>query len=164
MACRLAGAKPLPEPMLAYCQLDTWEQISVKLELEFYHFHSRKCIWKCHLPKWQPFCPGGDELITTHSILWNTINYPCLRYLLLSPKFSYNLYHTYTHTYTYITYIISYHIPLCVGHVLPVFLPTILWLGNCHCHNTMNIVQFIPGVFLFPTPWMAAVMASAREA
>ena len=26
MACRLFGAKPLPEPMLAYCQLDTWEQ------------------------------------------------------------------------------------------------------------------------------------------
>ena len=23
MACRLFGAKPLPEPMLAYCQLDT---------------------------------------------------------------------------------------------------------------------------------------------
>ena len=26
MACRLCGAKPLPEPMLAYCQLDPWEQ------------------------------------------------------------------------------------------------------------------------------------------
>ena len=25
---------------------------------EFYHFHSRKCIWSCHLPKWWPFCPG----------------------------------------------------------------------------------------------------------
>ena len=34
MACRLFGAKPLPEPMLAYCQLDHWEQISVKFELE----------------------------------------------------------------------------------------------------------------------------------
>ena len=31
MACRLFGAKPLPEPMLAYCQLDSCEQISVKL-------------------------------------------------------------------------------------------------------------------------------------
>ena len=40
------GAKPLPEPMLPYCQLDSWEQISVKFEFEFYHFHSRKCIWK----------------------------------------------------------------------------------------------------------------------
>ena len=32
MACRLFGAKPLPEPMMAYCQLDSWEQISVKFE------------------------------------------------------------------------------------------------------------------------------------
>ena len=30
MACRLVGAKPLPEPMLTYCQLDPWEQTSVK--------------------------------------------------------------------------------------------------------------------------------------
>ena len=62
MACRLFGAKPLPEPMQAYCQLDSWEQISVKFELEFYHFHSRKCIWKCRLPEWRPFYLGGDEL------------------------------------------------------------------------------------------------------
>ena len=63
MACRLFGAKPLPEPMLVYCQLDSWEQVSVKLESEFYHFQTTKCIWKCCLPKWQPFCPGGDELM-----------------------------------------------------------------------------------------------------
>ena len=30
MACRLAVAKPLSEPMLEYCQLDRWEQTSVK--------------------------------------------------------------------------------------------------------------------------------------
>ena len=63
MACRLFGAKPLPEPMLAYCQLDSREQISVKFESEFCHFHSRKCFWNCRLPIWRPFCPGGDELI-----------------------------------------------------------------------------------------------------
>ena len=28
MACQLAGAKPLSEPMLEYCWLDSWEQIS----------------------------------------------------------------------------------------------------------------------------------------
>ena len=50
MACRLFGTKPLPEPMLAYCQLDSQEQISVKFESEFYHFHSRKFIWKYCLP------------------------------------------------------------------------------------------------------------------
>ena len=30
MSCRLISAKPLSEPMLEYCQLDPWEQISVK--------------------------------------------------------------------------------------------------------------------------------------
>ena len=30
LACRLFGTKPLPEPMLAYCQLESWEQISMK--------------------------------------------------------------------------------------------------------------------------------------
>ena len=59
MACRLFGAKPLPEPMLDYCHLDSWEQISVKFESEFYCFHSRKCIWNCRLPKWRPFYQGG---------------------------------------------------------------------------------------------------------
>ena len=29
MACRLFGAKPLPEPMLVYCQLESWKQLSV---------------------------------------------------------------------------------------------------------------------------------------
>ena len=50
MACLLLGAMPLPELML-------------KFETEFYNFHSRKCIWKCRLPKWRPFWLGGDELI-----------------------------------------------------------------------------------------------------
>ena len=73
MACRLFGAKPLPEPMLAYCKLHPWEQISVKIETEFYQFHSRKCIWNCRLPKWWPFCPAGDEL--TH---WGRVTHICV--------------------------------------------------------------------------------------
>ena len=57
MACRQLGTKPLPEPMLAYCQLDPWEQ------------NSRKCIWNCRLPKWRPCCPGGEELTYEYNIL-----------------------------------------------------------------------------------------------
>ena len=68
MACRLFSAKPLPEPMLVYVQLDSWEQVSLKFEWEFYNFYSRKCIWKCCLPKKQPFCPGGDELMVLSHI------------------------------------------------------------------------------------------------
>ena len=63
MACHLFGTKPLPEPMLAYCQLDSWKQISVKFESKFYHFHSSNYIWDHCLPKWQLFCPEGVELI-----------------------------------------------------------------------------------------------------
>ena len=32
MACRLSGAKPLPEPVLPWCPLGYWEQTSVKFE------------------------------------------------------------------------------------------------------------------------------------
>ena len=32
MACRLFGAKPLPEPKLTYCQLEPKEQTSMKFE------------------------------------------------------------------------------------------------------------------------------------
>ena len=63
MACRLVGAKPFPEPRMVYCQLDAQEQVSMKLESEFYHFHSIKCVWKCRLPKWRPFCQGKDRLM-----------------------------------------------------------------------------------------------------
>ena len=45
MACRLSGAKPLPEPMLPYCQLDPWEQTSVEFESgEIKPFHSQKFV------------------------------------------------------------------------------------------------------------------------
>ena len=32
MACHLFDAKPLSKPMLDYCQLNTWEQTSVKFD------------------------------------------------------------------------------------------------------------------------------------
>ena len=35
MACRLFGAKPLPEPMMAYCQLDSLEQTSVTIQSKY---------------------------------------------------------------------------------------------------------------------------------
>ena len=37
----------------------------VKFKSKFKIFHSRKCIWKCCLPKPRPFCPGKDELKAT---------------------------------------------------------------------------------------------------
>ena len=42
MACLLFDAKPLPEPMLVYCQSHSWEQISVKFDSEFLSFSFKK--------------------------------------------------------------------------------------------------------------------------
>ena len=44
--CRLFGAEPLSELIMAYCQLDPWHYISVNLESEF---SEKKLNPKCHL-------------------------------------------------------------------------------------------------------------------
>ena len=49
MACRLFGAKPFSELVLRYCQLDRWEQSTVKLISKYSTFHSRNFTWKYHL-------------------------------------------------------------------------------------------------------------------
>ena len=58
IACRLFGAKLLPEPILTYCQSDTKEQTSVKIESKYITFHSWKYIWKCHLRNGDHFAQG----------------------------------------------------------------------------------------------------------
>ena len=80
MACRLLGAKPLSKPMLCNYQLDLQEQTSMKFESKIKLFHSRKCIWKCRLSKWQPFCPGGDELMAS----W-LANQRILKFIICQP-------------------------------------------------------------------------------
>ena len=42
------GAKPLPQPMLIYCQSNPYEQTLVRFESKYNNFHSRKWIWKYH--------------------------------------------------------------------------------------------------------------------
>ena len=44
MASALFGAKPLAEPMLAYCQFDPWEQSSVILNWNSYIFIKENAI------------------------------------------------------------------------------------------------------------------------
>ena len=62
MVCLLFDAKPLPEQMLTYCQLDHQEQTLVKFESQYKTFHSRKCTWKCRLRNGGHIV-RGDELI-----------------------------------------------------------------------------------------------------
>ena len=38
MACRISGAKPLYKQMLGYCQLDPYEQMSVKFGSQYKTF------------------------------------------------------------------------------------------------------------------------------
>ena len=64
MACDLLDAKPLSEPILAYCRLNPSEQTSLEFSLKFKKFHSKKCIWKCCLQKWRPSCLSLNVLIT----------------------------------------------------------------------------------------------------
>ena len=40
MVCRLLGTKSLQEPVLKYCQLSPWEQISVTIKSRYKIFHS----------------------------------------------------------------------------------------------------------------------------
>ena len=47
MACRLLGDKPLSDSVLEYCQLNPWEQTSVKFASKFKHFHF-VCENRCH--------------------------------------------------------------------------------------------------------------------
>ena len=58
MACRLSGAKPLPEAILTYSQLD---QNSGKFESKYNFFFIIKMHLKMAAAKWGSFCPGGDE-------------------------------------------------------------------------------------------------------
>ena len=62
MACRLFGANPLSELILAYCYVDHWGQITVKFQLTSKHFSLKKIHLKmCR--KWWPFCLGLNILI-----------------------------------------------------------------------------------------------------
>ena len=63
MAWSLFGAKPLAQPLLTYCQMDHYQQLSLKCR-----FLTRKWIWKCHL--WcDAICPGFDVL-TPGDVAW----------------------------------------------------------------------------------------------
>ena len=45
------SAKPLPELILTYCQMDSYEQTEVKFESKFTHRRSRSRTWKRRLQK-----------------------------------------------------------------------------------------------------------------
>ena len=62
MACSLFSTKPLPEPVVTYCQLDPQEHISMKYNLKFKHFHS-----------WKYVCSGLSVLTHWGQVKWQTL-------------------------------------------------------------------------------------------
>ena len=63
MVCRLLGAKPLPEYMLTYCQLDLMEciwknGISLQIDFNYKNIFIQGNAIKMSSAEWQPFFPG----------------------------------------------------------------------------------------------------------
>ena len=80
MACCLFSTKPLSKPMLSHCQLDPWEQTSVKFQSKYNTFYSRNCIWKCHLWIGSHFVQGEmsktkHPLVTWTCVIWIHIDW-----------------------------------------------------------------------------------------
>ena len=85
LGCYCGGYSQNGRSNLSSWPLDSWEHISVKFEFEFYHFHSGKYIWKCLLPKWQPFCSGQMTFYCLVTNQWNKL------YFLKSSKDKYGI-------------------------------------------------------------------------
>ena len=75
MACRLAGDKPLSEPMLEYCKLDPWQQNFNEILIEIYLFSFKKMHLKIAVSRsGSNFVPGLNVLtacIRKHMIMDN---------------------------------------------------------------------------------------------
>ena len=65
MACRLDSTKPLSEPVLEYCQLETnFSEISIGIQtFSFKKVHLKMSTW------WRPFCIGLKVLMILCAIL-----------------------------------------------------------------------------------------------
>ena len=77
MACRLFGAKPLPEPILPYCQPDRWEQTSVTFKSKYKKFHSWKWTWKCQVRNGGHFVHGEMSLTLLtpgRNFIWGSLD------------------------------------------------------------------------------------------
>ena len=58
MACHLAGAKPLSEPILEYCQIGPLGTNFSEILTEIQNFSFMKMHLKMSSAKWRPFYPG----------------------------------------------------------------------------------------------------------
>ena len=112
MACRLFGAKPLPEPIMTSSQLDALQQTWVKFKTKHKTLHSWKCIWKCRLESVNlltAFCPGGrwvNKFVSGH-FNWHHITYLTLLSIKVWCHYYLNHYWSHracvVHSFTFVT-------------------------------------------------------------
>ena len=147
MVCRLLDAKSLSEPMLIYCYYEHSEQISVKFEWEFWHFHSRKSIWKCLSAKWRPFSLGSQWVNTSmaafgHIVLcneWSKYTFT-IPYFLLPMNFVFDsrpIYGIYMYFLFYMYLYINYNkrLSVVVWHCLFFFTVNTLRASDTYMHQ-----------------------------
>ena len=66
MACRLAGAKPLPEPMLDYCSIGPLGTNFNEISFGIQTFSFKKMHLKMSSGKWRPSCRGLNVTSENH--------------------------------------------------------------------------------------------------
>ena len=74
MACGLCGTRPLSEPMLPYCQLDSKEYFG-EILFKIQTFSFKEMHLKMSSAKWRPFCHGLN--VSIHDSLSLNINTNC---------------------------------------------------------------------------------------
>ena len=96
LACRLLGAKPLPEPVMTYCQLDQGIYYNWIL-FRFQNFSLNKMPFKMLSAKWWPFHLCLNMLKTEHKeesshndhqdVMSHFLQYPdainCIRWVMI---------------------------------------------------------------------------------
>ena len=89
MAWRLFDAKPLPEPMLPYCQLDFWEQITYNLHQNSIIFIQENVfenvVWKMAAILSRPQCVNTAQAVSSElelqSEFWISLSVKIYQYM-----------------------------------------------------------------------------------
>ena len=59
------GLWPVRRQAITWTNAGIWWALGINfsvIRIEMHNFSLWKCIWKCRLPNWRPFCPEGGEL------------------------------------------------------------------------------------------------------
>ena len=74
------GAYSVPSSYLNHWWMIVNWTLRKNLVLKIRSFHSWKCVWKCRLPKWRPFCPGEMSSVYYDFVTLFRVYYPGPRF------------------------------------------------------------------------------------